>query len=545
MDILSSGVLDPIGSDTRRPVILAFLIFIGVSLLWLFTLATAEQDKPERLYVADRALSPVFNGFAMAGEHISVVTLLTVSGSVALFGYDGFAFALDALVMLGVLLLLAQKIRNSGCYTLGDLFSLRAPGWSPRIAATAVTLAITIPVLIIELRAGGTIVALLIGESTDGAQVLCTVLMGCLVSCFAAVAGLRGNSFMHVAKVPIALVTLAVVTLLAFRQFEWDPGSLLSSAVDKSIAPDDYLRPGLSPYTANFGPLNTYGNHVVFILGSAVMPHLILRVGASRTGHAARRSISIATGLVGAFILLLVTTGFAASAVVGAADIGAVDATGQSSAILLASNVLRHGSTGRVVLITLIACVIFLTVLTTVTSVTFATAVSFAHDVFARGKRRPTETAEVRALRVAAITVCAVGLSLAAAIHQYPADFLVAFSISVAASCVFPVLIYTFFWHRFNRRGLLWSVYGGLLICLVLTAFSPVVSGTEFALWPEVNFNWYPFQTPGLVSVPAAFVLGWFGSVSSPEESELDFRHMQFRIMTGKAVDPQVTDPRR
>ncbi|MET9792760.1 hypothetical protein [Streptomyces canus] len=58
MDILGSGVLDPIGSDARRPGILAFLIFIGVSLLWLFTLATAEDDNPERLYVADRALSP-------------------------------------------------------------------------------------------------------------------------------------------------------------------------------------------------------------------------------------------------------------------------------------------------------------------------------------------------------------------------------------------------------------------------------------------------------------------------------------------------------
>ena len=95
MDILSSGVLAPIGSDARGPVLVAFLGFIGVSLLWLFTLASAEEDKPERLYVADRSLTPVFNGFAMAGENISVVTLLTVSGSVALFGYDGFTFALE------------------------------------------------------------------------------------------------------------------------------------------------------------------------------------------------------------------------------------------------------------------------------------------------------------------------------------------------------------------------------------------------------------------------------------------------------------------
>ncbi|AVV48005.1 transporter [Streptomyces sp. P3] len=534
MDILSSGALDPIGSDARRLVIVVFLIFVGGSLLWLFALAAAEESNPERLYVANRSLSSVFNGFAMAGEQISVVTLLTVSGSVALFGYDGFTFALDSLIMLGVLLLLGQKVRNSGRYTLGGLFSLRASGSGPRVAAAAVTLAIVIPILAIQLRAAGISAALLIGMPTAGAQLLCTVLMGCLVVCFAAMAGLRGNSFMHVAKVPIILVTLAAVTLLALKRFEWEPGTLLSTAAEKSLAPDSYLSPGLWPYTVSFGPLNTLGNHVVFILGTAVMPHLILRIGASRTGHSARRSMSIATGLVGAFILLLVTTGFASAAVVGASGIGAVDASGQSSPILLAADLLREGSTGRVVLITLMACAVFLTVLTGVTSATFAAAVSFAHDVFAGGKRSRTDSEEIRALRVAAVIVGAVGLSLAAVIRRYPTDFLIAFSISVAASCVFPVLMYTFFWSRFNRRGLLWSVYGGLLLCTVLTTFSPIVSGTEFALWPESSFNWYPFQTPGLVSVPVAFILGWLGSIISPQTSEADFRSMKYKILTGK-----------
>ncbi|MFG2953620.1 transporter [Streptomyces sp. NPDC048291] len=545
MDILGSGALDPIGPDGRRPVIVAFLVFIGVSLLWLFTLATAEEETPEKLYVADRSLTPLLNGFALAGEQISVVTLLTVSGGVALFGYDGFAYALDGLIMLGVLLLLAQKIRNSGRYTLGDLFSLRASGSGPRIAATAVTLAITIPLLMIQLRAAGISTALLIGLSSDGAQVLCTVLMGCLVACFAAVAGLRGNSFLHVAKVPITLAALAVITLLALRRFDWNPDSLLSASVANSMAPDAYLRPGLWPYTASLGSLNTFGNHMVFILGTAVMPHLILRVGASRTGRAARRSMSIAASLVGVFVLLLVTTGFASAALVGAAGITTADTTGQSSSVLLASDVLGDGSTGRVVLITLMACVVFLTVLTTVTSVTFAAAVSFTHDVYASGKRRRTDAEEVRALRVAAVVLCTVGLSLAAAVHRYPTDFLVSFSISVAASCIFPALVYSFFWHRFNRRGLLWSVYGGLLLCTVLTVFSPIVSGTEFAVWPAASFDWYPYQTPGLVSVPAAFVLGWLGSITSPRDSEHALRRLQYTILTGRTAGSPATDPQR
>jgi cation/acetate symporter len=196
--------------------------------------------------------------------------------------------------------------------------------------------------------------------------------------------------------------------------------------------------------------------------------------------------------------------------------------------------VLQDGSTGHIALITVLACVVFLTVLAAMTSVTFAAAVSLTHDVFARGKRLRTETQELRALRMAAVSVCAVGLSLAAAIHRYPTEFLVAFSISVAATCVFPALIYSSSGVASTVEAYCGPVYGGLLLCTVLTAFSPIVSGTAFALWPQASFDWYPFQTPGLISVPAAFALGRLGSITSSREPQVDFRHVQHEILTGQ-----------
>ncbi|WP_416976066.1 sodium:solute symporter family transporter, partial [Streptomyces sp. 4F14] len=119
------------------------------------------------------------------------------------------------------------------------------------------------------------------------------------------------------------------------------------------------------------------------------------------------------------------------------------------------------------------------------TSLVFAAAVSFAHDVVARRKHAPSHRGEIRAVRSAAVIVCVSGVSLAAFTFSYPTEFLVSFSMSVAASCIFPALIYSFFWPGFNRRGLLWSVYGGLLLCTALTLFSPTVSGTDFSVWPE------------------------------------------------------------
>ncbi|NBE50177.1 sodium:solute symporter family transporter [Streptomyces boluensis] len=513
--LLSSAPLDPVGSAARAPVITAFLVFIGLCLLWVFTLASPDE-RPESLYIADRSLTPLFNGFALAGEYITVVTLFTATGAIALFGYDGFASAVDSVIALGALLLLARKVRESGCFTLGGLFSLRASGPGVRTAAAVVTLFITVPLLVVQLRAAGISAALLIGMSTDTAQVACTVLMGLLVACFAAVADLRGASFVQIAKVPVTFLALSVITLLALRKFSWSPGDLLTAAVEQSTDPDGYLSRGLWAHTAGLGPLNTISDHIIVILGMAMMPHLLLRVAASGSGRSARRSTSIAVGLTGVFYLLLIATGFAAAAVVGSGQIGAVDANGQAAPILLASGVLGHASTARVVVITVVACVAFLAVLTGVTSVTFAAAVSLTHDVLARTKRPLGATGEVRALRTTVAVLCVGGLALSAAVHDYPVEFLVTFSLGTAATCVFPALIYSFFWPGFNRRGLLWSVYGGLFLCTALTFFSPTVSGTDFALWPEASFDWYPFHTSGLVSVPAAFLLGWLGSTRQP-----------------------------
>ncbi|MFI1658172.1 transporter [Streptomyces sp. NPDC020472] len=524
--LLSVGAPDLIGTAARGAVISAFLVFIGLCLLWVFILATQDDD-PERLYVAGRSLPPVFNGVAMAGEQITVVILVSLPGAIAIFGYDGVSTAVDSALALGVFLLLASRIRATRRYTLGELFSLRAERPGARIAGAVVTLCIAVPLLMVQLRAGGITASLLIGMPSERAQVVCTVLMGLLITCFAGVADLRGTSFVQAAKVPVALATLAAVTLLALRLFDWSPGSLLSAAMDKSVSPDEYLSPGLWAHSAGLGSLGTLGtlsDHIVVILGTAMMPHLLLRVSASRDVPAARRSLSVAVGLTGLFYLLLVTTGFAAAAVVGSGRIGAVDAKGQGAPILLASEVLPHHSTGRVVLITLVACVAFLAVLTAVASVTFAAAVSVTRDLVGQKGRTRLGIGEPTVLRLSVVALCAVSLFLTTAVHRYPIEFLLAFSLSLAASCVFPALVYSFLWPGFDRRGLLWLVYGGLSLCVLLTLFSPAVSGTAYALLPEEDFDLFPLHTPGLASVPAAFLLGWLGS-ARPWERTARPRH--------------------
>jgi cation/acetate symporter len=126
----------------------------------------------------------------------------------------------------------------------------------------------------------------------------------------------------------------------------------------------------------------------------------------------------------------------------------------------------------------------------------------------------------------------------------------VALAFAVAASANLPTILYSLFWKRFNTRGALWSIYGGLASAVILIAFSPVVSGkvdakTHLSLSmitdTSIDFHWFPLDNPGIVSIPLAFLLGWLGTVTSREEHNEDkFAEMEVRSLTGAGAEKAV-----
>jgi cation/acetate symporter len=74
-------------------------------------------------------------------------------------------------------------------------------------------------------------------------------------------------------------------------------------------------------------------------------------------------------------------------------------------------------------------------------------------------------------------------------------------------------LTYTFLWRGFTQRGALWALYGSTVLTLALVVVSPLISGSPLAAFPNRDFHWTGLVSPGLVTVPAGFLLGWLGSV--------------------------------
>jgi cation/acetate symporter len=233
---------------------------------------------------------------------------------------------------------------------------------------------------------------------------------------------------------------------------------------------------------------------------------------------------------------MTIVLGLGAAAVVGPDAVRESNAAGNTAVPLLALD-LGGGadSTGGAVLFAVVAAVAFATILAVVAGVTLASSASVAHDLYASLRRRGTAPrGEVAVARAAAVGTGVAAIALGLLARDLNVAFLVGLAFAVAASANLPALLYALFWRRFTTRGAVWSVYGGLVPAVALTLLSPVVSGSPDALFPAVDFQCFPLNNPGLVSVPLGFLAGWLGTVTSDEEPD-EARHAEteVRSLTG------------
>ncbi|MEP6796548.1 MAG: cation acetate symporter, partial [Lapillicoccus sp.] len=207
---------------------------------------------------------------------------------------------------------------------------------------------------------------------------------------------------------------------------------------------------------------------------------------------------------------------------------------------------------GGTFLLGIIAAVAFATILAVVAGLTITASASFAHDlwghVLKKGEGSPD--AEVRIARISAVVIGVIAIIGGIFANGQNIAFLVALAFAIAASANLPTILYSLFWKRFNTRGALFSIYGGLIIALTLIIFSPVVSGKapvagatvspSMITDPSIDFHWFPLDNPGLVSIPLGFLLGWIGTITSKEHNEKKFAEMEVRSLTGAGAEKQV-----
>ncbi|MGW0122758.1 solute symporter family protein [Streptomyces sp. NPDC003327] len=528
-------------TSEHRPLIIALFAAFVIATLFITVRAGRQTRSAADFYAGGGQFTGFQNGLAISGDYMSAASFLGISGAIALFGYDGFLYSIGFLVAwLVALLLVAEPLRNSGRFTMGDVLAYRMRQRPVRTAAGTSTIVVSIFYLLAQMAGAGVLVSLLLGITSDGGKIAIVALVGVLMIVYVTIGGMKGTTWVQMVKAVLLIVGTLLITFLILLKFDFNLSQLLGAAATNSGKGDAFLEPGLKYGTTAVSKLDFLSLGIALVLGTAGLPHILIRFYTVPTAKAARKSVNWAIGIIGAFYLMTIVLGFGAAALLSGDTIKASNKAGNTAAPLTALEVGGGAdSTGGAILLAVISAVAFATILAVVAGLTLASSSSFAHDIYAnvikRGKA--TEKEEMRAARWSTVLIGIVSIALGALARDLNVAGLVALAFAVAASANLPTILYSLFWKRFTTRGALWSIYGGLVSSVVLVLFSPVVSGGPASMFKGLDFHWFPLENPGLVSIPLGFLLGWLGSLLSKEEPDAGkYAELEVKSLTGVGI---------
>ncbi|MFJ8399736.1 cation acetate symporter [Streptomyces microflavus] len=526
------------GASEHRPLIITLFAVFVVATLVITVWAGRQTKSASDFYAGGRQFTGFQNGLAVSGDYMSAASFLGIAGAIALFGYDGFLYSIGFLVAwLVALLLVAEPLRNSGRYTMGDVLAYRMRQRPVRTAAGTSTIVVSIFYLLAQMAGAGVLVSLLLGITSDFGKIVIVALVGVLMILYVTIGGMKGTTWVQMVKAVLLIAGTLLITFLILLKFNFNISDLLGTAASNSGKGSTFLEPGLKYGATGVSKLDFISLGIALVLGTAGLPHILIRFYTVPTAKAARKSVNWAIGIIGAFYLMTIVLGFGAAAILKPGDIIASNKAGNTAAPLAALEIGGgSGSTGGAILLAVISAVAFATILAVVAGLTLASSSSFAHDIYANviRKGKATEKEEVRAARWATVAIGIVSIALGALARDLNVAGLVALAFAVAASANLPTILYSLFWKRFTTQGALWSIYGGLSSSVLLVLFSPVVSSKPTSMFPSVDFAWFPLENPGLISIPLGFLLGWAGSLLSKEKPDTDkYAELEVKSLTG------------
>lgn len=542
MSTISTLAAETVGNPATN--IAIFTVFVAVT-LYLVIRASGSNKTAEGFFTGGRAFSGPQNGIAIAGDYLSAASFLGIAGAIAVYGYDGFLYSIGFLVAwLVALLLVAELLRNTGKFTMADVLSFRLRQRPVRLAAATSTLTVSLFYLLAQMAGAGGLVALLLNIHSRWGQSIVIGVVGVLMIVYVLVGGMKGTTWVQIIKAVLLISGAALMTAAVFAKFSFDFSDILGAAQHavsdshtKGVASRDVLVPGAQYGGSLTSKINFLSLGLALVLGTAGLPHVLMRFYTVPTAKEARRSVVWAIGLIGAFYLFTLALGYGAAALVGPDRILAAAGGQNSAAPLLAFEL------GGVILLAVISAVAFATILAVVAGLTITASASFAHDIYASVIKghNVSEAEQVRVSRITAVVLGVIAIGLGILANGQNVAFLVALAFAVAAAANLPTIVYSLYWARFNTRGALWSMYGGLISTIVLIVFSPAVSGAKTAMIPGADFAWFPLANPGIVSIPLAFLLGIFGTLTSSDKGDPGVNaEMEVRSLTGIGAEKAI-----
>ncbi|MFA9374022.1 MAG: cation acetate symporter [Poseidonibacter sp.] len=513
--------------DINVSAIVMFFIFIGATLGVTYWAASKTKSASD-FYTAGGGISGFQNGMAIAGDYMSAASFLGLSGLVYLKGYDGLVYAVGFLVGWPVILfLMAEKLRNLGKFTFADIAAFRLGQKEIRVLAAFGSLSVVTLYLIAQMVGSGKLIQVLFGLEYEYA----VMLVGVMMIIYVTFGGMLATTWVQIIK---AVLLLSGVTFMAFmilKQFEFDFTLLATKAVETHDLGQAIMAPG--GFISD--PISAISLGLALMLGTAGLPHVLMRFFTVGNAKEARKSVVYATAFVGYFWIIITVVGFGAIAFLNSAE-GAqyfVDGKlfgGNNMAAIHLSHVL-----GGNAFLGFISAVAFATILAVVSGLTLAGASAISHDIYANVicNGNAKEEDEIRVSKIFVVILGIIGVILGISFESQNIAYMVGLAFGIAASANFPILFLSIYWRGLTTRGAFIGGFIGLITAVSLVVIGPIV-------WVQILGNAeaiFPYKHPALFSVTIAFVAIWFfsktdNSQRGKDEKEM-FRAQNIRANTG------------
>lgn len=506
----------------------AFALFLAIVLgtLVITYFASKKTKNANEFYTAGGGLTGWQNGLAIAGDYMSAASFLGIAGTIALAGFDGFFYSIGFLVAyLVVLYLVAEPLRNLGKYTLADMIAARFEERKVRGVAALNTMTISIFYMIAQLVGAGALIKLLLGLEYTTA----VLIVGTLMTVYVIFGGMTATSWVQIVKAVLLMGGTFVISIIVFAKFGFSFTEMFAQMKTATPLKEAFLNPGVKYKDG----IDTLSLNMALVLGTAGLPHILVRFFTVKDAKTARQSVVYATWLIGAFYVMTMFLGFGAAAFVGNAAIVEANPAGNMAAPLLAQEL------GGDFLFAFVSAIAFATILAVVAGLVLTAASAFAHDfyneIIRRGKA--SEKEQVVMARYASIGVAVLSIVLALFAQTLNVAFLVALAFAVAASANLPVILFTIYWKRFNTAGAISGMLIGLLSSIIIVAMSPNVWNPVAGKAILVGEPLIQLTNPGIISIPLGFLAAYVGTIlSSKKASQEKFDEILVKSNTGHGV---------
>lgn len=465
-----------------------FAVIIAITLAVVVNSAKKTKSAAD-FYAAGGGITGTQNGWAIAGDYMSAASFLGISGLISLYGYDGFMYSVGWLVAyITVLLIVAEPCRNAGKYTLGDILSFRTDPKPVRAVAAISTVAVSTFYLTAQMVGAGKLMQLLIGVPYKTA----IIGVGVLMVGYVVFGGMTATTWVQIIKAGLLMSGAALLSVLVGMKAGFNPIGFFNDIatnpniiehVQKVVLKHAVAEPGfdygqrfLEPGLFLKNPLDQISLGMALVLGTAGMPHILMRFFTVPTAQAARKSVIIAMFIIGGFYVLTTLLGFGAAIHVTPQKIIKFDAGGNMATLLLAQQL--GGDIAPIVgdiFLAFLCAVAFATILAVVSGLVLAASAAIAHDIYVNVIKdgHADQHEQVKAARITSFVVGAVGIIIGIAAEKQNVAHLVALAFAVASSGNLPAVVLSLFWKKMNTAGVIAALLVGTIASIGLVMISP------------------------------------------------------------------------